>query len=245
MSYVQYLLPKLRYQPPLLALTQQQCHKIQSIVLQALLPKLHINRHTARSIIHGPATLGGLALPQLYTTQGIDKLELFLGHLRISDRTGQLIHSDLTFLQLLSGSGTFILNQDYKRYQWVEKGWLTSIWAFIQTSAIQLVYPNQWIPKLTRAYDQFLMEFFNTLGLPPKTMEQLNMCRLYLQVITISDITSACGKYILPSIKHGQATHGRHSTLEWVIQGKPTKADICLCGIVRGRARSMGFGTRW
>jgi hypothetical protein len=89
-----------------------------------------------------------------------------------------------------------------------EKGWLTSIWAFIQTSAIQLVYPNQWIPKLTRAYDQFLMEFFNRLGLPPKTVEQRNRCHLYLQVITISDITSACGKYILPSIKHGLATHG-------------------------------------
>jgi hypothetical protein len=223
MSYIQYLLPKLRYQPPLLALTQKQCNTIQSIVLQALLPKLHINRNTARSIVHGPAELGGLALPQLHTTQGIDKLELFLGHLRIQDRTGQMIHSDLTYLQQLSGSGTFILNQDQKHYQWVEQGWLTSIWAFLQSSAIQLVYPDQWIPTLPRAHDQFLMEFFNTLGLPTNTMERLNRCRLYLKVITISDITSACGKYILTGIKYGHTSLVRHSELEWVIQGKPTK----------------------
>jgi len=108
-SYIQYLLPKLRYQPPLLSLTQKQCDKLQSIVLQALLPKLHLNRHTACSIIHGPEALGGLALPQIYTTQGIDKLELFVGHLRIQDRTAYLIHTDLTYLQLLSGSGKFIL----------------------------------------------------------------------------------------------------------------------------------------
>jgi len=224
-SYIQYLLPKLRYQPPLLALTAKQCYTLQSIILQALLPKLHINRHTARSIIHGPSELGGLALPQLYTTQGVDKLYLLLGHLRIKDRTGDLIHSDFTYLQLLSGSGTFILNQDQKNYRWVEQGWLTSIWAFINSSNLQLVYPNQWVPTLPRQHDKYLMEFFRSLHLPHTTIEQLNRCRLYLQVVTVSDISSACGKYILPTIKTGNIVPARSSTLRWVTQGKPTKAD--------------------
>jgi hypothetical protein len=224
-SYIQYLLPKLHYQPPLLALTAKQCYTLQSIILQALLPKLHINRHTARSIIHGPSELGGLALPQLYTTQGVDKLYLLLGHLRIKDRTGALIHSDLTYLQLLSGSGTFILNQDQKHYRWVEQGWLTSIWAFINSSNLQLVYPNQWVPTLPRQHDQYIMEFFQTLHLSHTTMEQLNRCRLYLQVVTVSDISSACGKYILPMTKTGNIDPARSSTLRWVTQGKPTKAD--------------------
>ncbi len=60
-----------------------------SPVLMALLPHLHLNRHTARSIILGPEEMGGLSLPNLYTIQGIDKLLLFLGHLSLQDRTGR------------------------------------------------------------------------------------------------------------------------------------------------------------
>lgn len=224
-SYVQYLLPKLRYQPPLLALTHKQCHALQSIALQALLPKLHINRHTARSIVHGPAELGGIALPQVYSTQGVDKLDLLLGHLRTHDRTGQLIHSDLTYLQLLSGSGFFILNQPQKNYQWIEQGWLTSIWIFLNSSDLKLLYPNHWTPNLPRAHDQYIMDYFISLKLPKNAMVRLNRCRLYLRVLTISDIASACGTYILSAAKHGQLEFMRSSTLRWVSQGQPTKTD--------------------
>jgi len=80
-SYIQYLLPKLRFQPPVLSLSQQDCDKLTSMVMAALLPRLHVNRHTARSIIFGPEQYGGLSLPNIYITQGIDKLRLFLGHL--------------------------------------------------------------------------------------------------------------------------------------------------------------------
>jgi hypothetical protein len=224
-SYIKYLLPKLCYQPPLLTLTQNQCNELQSIILRALLPKLHINRNTARSIVHGPAELGGLALPHIYTTQGIDKLELFLGHLQIQDRTGQLIHSDLTYLQLLSGTGAFILNLYQSHYLWVEQGWLTSIWAYANSCALQFVYPNQWLPVLTRTHDLYLMDFFLTLKLPTTLMERLNRCRVYLQVITLSDTTTACGKYLLPTIKTGTRQATRHSTLQWPTQGSPTKSD--------------------
>jgi hypothetical protein len=69
MSYVQHLLPKLRFQLPALSLSKSQCNKITSIALMAALPKMHMNRNTARSII----ALGGMALPDLYIFQGIDK----------------------------------------------------------------------------------------------------------------------------------------------------------------------------
>jgi hypothetical protein len=82
-----------------------------TIVLAALLPKLHVNRNTSRSIVFGPERYGGLALPNLHTITSSYKLKLFLGHLRLNDRTGQLIHIDLTYIQLLSGIGTLFLNK--------------------------------------------------------------------------------------------------------------------------------------
>jgi hypothetical protein len=82
--------------------------------MMVLLPKLHINRHTARSIVFGGERYSGLALPNPFIIQGLDKPRLFLGHLRINDRTSQLIFIDMSYLQLLAGCGTLLLNQDEK-----------------------------------------------------------------------------------------------------------------------------------
>lgn len=166
-SYLQYFLPKIRYQPPLLSLTKHECDKLMSPVYMSLLPKLHVNRNTARAIIHGPEDLGGLNLPNLYVIQGIDKLKLFLGHLRLQDRTGKLVHIDLCLLQLLSGSRTFCMNQDFKLFQWVETGWLQSLWAFASATNLTFTYSLQWTPPSPRENNQFIMELFQAKQMAP------------------------------------------------------------------------------
>jgi hypothetical protein len=60
---------------------------------------------------------------------------------------------------------------------------------------------------------------------PPNDMAKHNHCRLFLQVISLNDITSADGTYILPEVKLGQAPIGWTSKLDWPNQGKPTKQD--------------------
>jgi len=63
MSYKLYIIPQLSYPLPAMTLTEQECSKIQSPTIMAMLPKLHFNRHTARSIVFGPLQYGGAALP--------------------------------------------------------------------------------------------------------------------------------------------------------------------------------------
>jgi hypothetical protein len=225
MSYIQYLLPKLRFQPPVLSLTKRQCDKLVSPIYMALLPKLHINRHTSRSIIFGPERLGGLSLPHIYVVTNIDKLQLFLGHLRIKDRTGNLIHIDLTYLQLLSGSGTFFMNQDPSTYSWIDTGWLHSLWVFTSHHSLHFYYPKQWLPLKSRQNDKFFMEIFNTLKGTYKDMEILNRCRLFLQVITLSDITNAAGDRLIIEAKTGLLLSSRPSSLLWPNQGPPSQAN--------------------
>jgi hypothetical protein len=203
MSYIQYLLPKLRFQPPVLSLTKQQCDKLISPIYMALLSKLHVNRNTSRTIIFGPERLGGLSLPHIYVVTNIDKLQLFLGHLRVKDRTGNLIHIDLSYLQLLSGSGTFVMNQDPSKYNWIEPGWLHSLWVFTSHHSLTFYYPDQWLPTQARQNNKFLMELFIKLQGNNKDMETLNRCRLFLQVITLSDITNAEGDRIIKEAKKG------------------------------------------
>jgi hypothetical protein len=80
-SYLLYLLPKLTFPLMAMTLSEVQCSQFQSPALNALLLKLHLNRHTARSIIHGPDLYGGINLPHLYTTQGLSQLKFLMGHL--------------------------------------------------------------------------------------------------------------------------------------------------------------------
>jgi hypothetical protein len=56
-------------------------------------------------------------------------------------------------------------------------------------------------------------------------MSALNRCRLYLQVINLSDIVSADGKRILQEAKQGHRLEGQHSNLQWSVQGRPSQVE--------------------
>jgi hypothetical protein len=175
--------------------------------------------------LFGPECYGGLSLPNLYITQGTDKLCLFLGHLRTQDRTGKLIHIDVTYVQLLTGSGTLFLNQPECDYKWLESGWLQSLWSFTSIYSFAFLYPNGWTPTKPRENDQFIMEDFIRQRIPLKHMWILNRCRLYLQVITLSNFTTADGLIILPEVKQGIRIEDRPSTLQWPTQDDPPQSE--------------------
>jgi hypothetical protein len=224
-SYVQHLLPKIRYQLPALSLSTADCNKLMTPILKAALPKLHLNRNTARSIVHGPVTLGGMALPHLATVQGIDKLHLLLGHTRLEDDTGKLLQIDLSYVQLLSGASSLFLNKPYSDYRWIEWGWVTSLWSFLEDTNFTFTYTSLWIPPIARDGDLCLMDYFISQRLPHRMLAILNLCRIYLQVITLADNSSAYSRYILPEAKAGLCIPHRTSNLDWPIQGWPPPAD--------------------
>jgi len=97
-----------------------------------------------------------LALPHLYTIQGIDKLHLFLGHLRLQDEIEDLLLIEMSYMQLMTGIGPLFLNQDPAKFHWIDRGWMTSLWEFLNTANLT----TSWTPKLQQEHDVFLMEYF-------------------------------------------------------------------------------------
>jgi hypothetical protein len=93
LSYMLYLRPKFKYPLSCTTLTPTQCKMIQAPALAALLPKLHLNRHSPRAVIFGSSHYGGLGLPDLHVDQGYEQLTLFIGHLKFADENGQMILS--------------------------------------------------------------------------------------------------------------------------------------------------------
>jgi len=57
--YMIYIRPKLTYPFPCISLTEQQCRHIQAPVLEVILPRLHLNRHTPRAVLFASPRYGG------------------------------------------------------------------------------------------------------------------------------------------------------------------------------------------
>jgi hypothetical protein len=72
--------------------------------------------------------------------------------------------------------------------------------------------------------DVLLMDFFMTLNFSYRQMQQLNSCRIYLQVLTLSDITLADGRTLLPPYINGGLVFDRVSRLKWPKQLRPPAA---------------------
>jgi hypothetical protein len=222
LSYALYLRPKLSYPLPCTSFTPDQCRAIQAPALAALLPKLTLNRHSPRSVIFAGPKYGGLSLPDLYDDQGLGQLLLFIGHLKLEDDTGKLILSTLSHIQLYIGSSRSFFSLPTKTYgRLLEPNWITSIWSYIESANLTLEIEQLWLPKPSREGDAMIMDLATQFNLSVVQIKQLNNCRLYLQVLMLSDITEADGIHILPNMFKGRKTDDRISNLQWPNTCKP------------------------
>jgi hypothetical protein len=70
-----YIKPKITYPFPCVSLTEKQCHHIQALILEAILPKLHLNRHSPRAVLFAGPRYGGLSFPEYYAELGYGHLQ--------------------------------------------------------------------------------------------------------------------------------------------------------------------------
>jgi hypothetical protein len=73
--------------------------------------------------------------------------------------------------------------------------WIRQTWQFMDAHQIRI---EDTTPDflLSRANDQLLIPLFHEKGIRDDHLHRLNLCRLFLQVLTISDITTGCGTKI-------------------------------------------------
>jgi hypothetical protein len=101
-----YIRPKINYPLPYVSLTETQCRHTQAPILEAILPKLHLNRHTPRAVLFTGPRYGGLSIAENYTDLGFKHLQYLVGHIKIGDDVGQLLFSLITHTHLQVGSTT-------------------------------------------------------------------------------------------------------------------------------------------
>ena len=67
------------------------------------------------------------------------------------------------------------------------------------------------------------MEAFVAHDVTPLTLRRLNACRIYLQVVTLSDICDAAERIILDDYLRGHINQDRQSTFQWPRQPRPNQ----------------------
>ena len=224
--------PAITYCLPITTFSAKECGKIQSPFFSALLPKIGINRHMPRALLHGPSQVAGLGLISLEAEQIARHVTGIISQLRKNDRVGQTMRACIDALQIYLGTETqfFTLpaytiehRPDRKESQ------LVYIWEEITSLGCQLISNKFWTPVKKGNNDVAIIdEIMNTVQqrqgttnhLPKKAIWYVNACRLYLHVTMLHEICTTCGKYI-----HDWAMDGRqrnpNNKLQYPHQKKP------------------------
>jgi hypothetical protein len=223
--------PAITYGLPITTFSRKECQKIQSPFYGVLLPKLGINRHMPRALLHAPAQLAGLQLLNVEAEQLALHVAGVIKQVRKQDRVGQTMIACIDALQIYLGTmEQFFSLQAHKIEHRPDRkmSQLVYIWEELNQLGCKLVSDEFWTPAKNGENDGAIMDAIietkikrkgTTNHLPKQAIWLANACRLYLKVTMISDISSACGKYILNWAMDG--SQRSTTTLVYPNQDKP------------------------
>ena len=156
-----------------------------------------LRRTSSNAILFASRNLGGFGFPSLSQSLEKQHLRMLCGHLRAADKVGCTIVNTMSTLQLESGLIDPFLHSSYKFSTWVTDGWLKECWRILDKYKLVLHSPKLWVPTTLCANDKsFMQTIAETNKFENWQLCQINRCRMYLKVITLSDISMACGKQI-------------------------------------------------
>jgi hypothetical protein len=211
----------LLYAVPAMSITSGQNAHIMAPILMSSLNAIGIQRYLPRSVVYAPLQYQGLAVPNLYVESGIQHVVLLLQETHGLTQTGKLLILSLEAMKVEIGVGGSVLTQSFSRYGCLAtRSWVKNTWQFLAEHNMTIADQVGDL-ALRRQGDSYLMEAFTRHGISGPRLQQLNTCRLFLQVDTLSDITTADGRYITWHAQHGRCDDTRPSSHKWPSQPDP------------------------
>ena len=218
----------IEYPLPALTLSEEECEKIMWILLQAFLPKLGINRYMKRDVVYGGKSQQGLGIKNLFISQGLTHVNDLIEHVWKNTITGHLIISSLENLRLELGCNIPILASDYDKYEdlILTESWIQHTWRFMSQYDMQVYDDTRQIPT-AREFDEVIMDTFIEAGITGTRLYRANRCRIFLQALTLADITTGDGIFITKEAWSGERSRStcRHNSFEWPEWGTPSKLE--------------------
>jgi hypothetical protein len=239
------------YPLPITTFTCKECDMIMAPILRVALSHSGVCNNMPRAIVYAPLKYQGLGVPDIYIEQGIMKLTRLLKFGRHSHHlTSQLIRHNCEAMKMELGLNGYLFQHDPTIWDHIiSSTWLKWTWKFLKQHRIDL---RDDLPdfKMKREHDEPLMQKFNDLGFQGQDLYKLNICRIYLQCITISDITDGTGERVLDDAWNGKLSTESTGPYKWPIQPRPSQAFwdtwkralSSMCGRQQRLSRKLG---RW
>ena len=154
--------------------------------------------------------------------QGSSKLTLLIRHLRTPGEAHDLSLVVLDRLQHMAGVGFFIFENTKINLPHLEGVWLRTIRDYLQSIQGSLQITHVKLQPLQRVDDRYIMDLVLAAGFKKTEIQRINYRRLYLQVLTISDMCNATGDQLAMGIYEGvKSSQQSISLLEEPLQERP------------------------
>jgi hypothetical protein len=185
--------PAMRYVLPALAVDEEELAPIQSKVLASMLQKLGYSSKIPTSIRHGPIELGGLALIDLRTELGISNLKYMRDSIYSETEVGKLMTLNVKYSQIESGIKEPLLEHPGISISYLTPTWILSVRQFLSQHNMAITLTDTINVEIRDRYDCCIMNNEHLTRYTPTQKQDINLVRLHLQIITLSDMTRSDG----------------------------------------------------
>jgi hypothetical protein len=222
MFYHLYYVPSVKDLLPVTSMTDLELKTIQSNMTASCLNKLGFIRHYPHSVAFAPQQVFGCGLLDLRVEQGLTHIQSLLDYVGTNHKVGRVMLISLRHLQTKAGVSFDLLREPTVVLPYLTDCWVVTLRKFCAAHAMSIMCLHNKLPSLARIHDSFLMEQAMTLPFRRQELIDVNLVRTYLGVTTLSDIVSADGTFILPSIWNGNPISDRRSKIKFARQLQPT-----------------------
>lgn len=212
------------------AFTEQQCKILQRYILNETLGKMGIVRTASSIIAVAPTTLGGFGIISVEISQLSQHIAFLLQHgPTVESNTGKLLRSTLEYNALETGYPGDPLCIPLVTYT-TPQTWISNTLHFMAKYNIQIRSDitglESWISQ-----DTYIMEQLNDYG-TVNTLRTINKVRLYLRVVTFSDLITSDGKHFDKNLIQGMRSTGNPNPsfyrYLWPDVPSPSKAEQAI-----------------
>jgi hypothetical protein len=192
--YHSVFLPSVTYSFATNSIPERKLTAVQNRSTRRFLNAFGYCKNSPKEVVYGPQELGGIGCRSFYDEQGAAQIEIIMKHLRHRSDVGKQVEIAIAWLQRQSGLGRPVLGAPEKYLQHLESVYLKSIATYLDDIQGQLVFEEDFSAPLQREGDFHIMERVIDSGrFDANEIRQINQCRLWLQVHTVSDMADESG----------------------------------------------------
>ena len=202
-------------------MTNKQLESIHRIIHPSVIASKGFNRNWPEGLRYGNHKYCGLDILDYRVEQRLSKIQL-LHTLLLHPKHKILMQGSIEWYHIAAGLKEQILVTPFIQVNYVNRIWLQDLLNFMESSQISIFTTTFLTTTLQRKYGKSIISEVSKLNLSKQSNVQINACRLFLQVATLSDISNPDVKTVNYHFFEGTKPLSPSSTLRWPNQPPPS-----------------------